>query len=157
MGLGYNGRPFKLKLVDLSDDTQVNSGGGTDTQTLQPPTGKIYELVKLVLHIPDPVGSTANSHEIIGYYDMGHASVYREGIFRCVATTGNDIETAYNELNADSVEGPSNAREQYKIINGPLYASNTYAIKFKYDNDTDANQTGTRTILCLVKEYDEVI
>ena len=51
---------FKLKTVDLSDDTTI-APAGQNTQTLQPADGKIYEVIGIYVSIPDPAGSGAGT------------------------------------------------------------------------------------------------
>jgi len=41
------------------------------------------------------------------------------------------------------------------LSSGNIICSNDYPISFEYTNDTDANQTGTRTLKILVEEIPE--
>jgi hypothetical protein len=146
---------FKLKLIDLSDNTTVASGGGTNTQTLQADVGFIYEIVKFWINIPDAVGSTANTHTLDVYFDASFTGQSR--FLRMVSTSGNAILTLNQIFSADSSEIPSGSDEQFDLLNGiaKTYVNNTNTLKFLYTNGLDANQTGTRTIKILVKEYKE--
>lgn len=152
--MGYFKDPgYKLTLVDLSDDTTI-APAGDDTQTLQAPAGKVYEIVAWVYDGPDPIGSGAGTHTLKAFYTTFTETYI---IVQLTATTGNDLNVAMSQgLFGDSSEAPTNIREQITVLNHNWPVSNTYTISFKYDNDTDVNQTGTRTLKILVKEYSEV-
>jgi hypothetical protein len=156
VGLGYNGRPFKLKVVDLSDDTNV-AASGTNSQTLQPAAGKIYQIVDIAYHAPDPAGSAAGTHEVRLYRSA--ITVSQDMILRVAGTTGTAIQVGYcQNFAGDSSEDPSNAREQFLLIQGGLiWCSNSIPIVVYYKNDTDVAQAGTRTCKITVLEFDEVI
>lgn len=151
--MAYNiNQGFKLKLIDLSDDTQVNSGGGTNTQTLQPPNGKIYQVIDIYMHIPDPVGSSANAHTM----DVSFQNCYlNENLAYISANTGTAMYISNSGFVGTS-EQPSNAREQYLFAHHSLFCSYDQPINFLYTNNTDANQTGTRRLEIFVKEYNEM-
>jgi len=142
---------FKLKLIDLSDDTQVNSGGGINTQTLQPAAGFCYQIVKIFVDIPDPVGSAANDHRL---YVGNTTNLDNNAFFSIVSGTGTDI--TINEYGlGGTTEVPANIAQQQELIYFLLYCNHDNPIEFLYINNTDVNQTGTRTIKVLVKEYKE--
>jgi hypothetical protein len=144
---------FTIEMVDLTDDTQVNSGGGTDTQSLQPDAGYVYEVVDIYAYIPDPVGSTANSHKLA--ISMQNCTT-AENIATIISATGNYIAISCSGFVGSTSEQPSNHREQFLIKQGGLlFASNSQPLDFKYTNSTDANQTGTRRIEVWVKKYRE--
>jgi hypothetical protein len=145
---------FKLKVIDLTDDTTVGPAG-SNTQTLTPPAGKIYSIKYIYYNAPDPAGSGAGTHEL-AIERILVTSERRNALVK--ATTGNTINIGTNSLWAgDSAEYPSNANQQHDLMyRGDLICSNDYPIKFVYNNDTDVNQTGTRVLEILVKEYDEV-
>jgi len=152
MGIVKNNN-FKLKHISLTDDTSVIATG-TNTQTLTPPTGKIYIIRMIYYHAPDPAGSSAGTHELTIQRIMV-TTARRLAFLR--STTGNAIY--YNDLvmNADSSEIPTSVQEQFLLnIGGLIVASNSYPIQFKYDNDTDVAQAGTRTLEILVEEHNEV-
>lgn len=144
---------FKLKLVDLTNDDSVASGGGTNTQTLQAEAGYVYEVIFINVYIPK-VG-TANTHNLRIYYQ----NITNDSLLYCSSTFNADISIGRNGIQfaGDDSELPANAREQFNIHNKMLYASNTQPIDFLYTNSTDVNQTGTRTIEVMVKEYKEAI
>lgn len=154
MAFNHNHR-FKLKLIDLSDNTTVAHAPTSNTQTLQPASGKIYEIIKIFIYIPDPAGSAAGTHELIMHHTTDGSSVY--GTFLLRATTGNSLGTYYSAFTADSAEAPGEAITQGQILNGfgDILCSYTYPIYFKYTNSTDVDQSGTRVIKVLVKEYNE--
>jgi len=147
---------YKLVEIDLSDDTQVNSGGASNTQTLQPDAGYVYEIINMNISIPDAVGSTAGTHVLQIYWK----AAYETGDLIAVmsATTGNAISAGYGgTITGDNYEDPGNAREQFLMLRNTTICSNTYPISFTYTNNLDANQTGTRTIKILAKQRREAL
>lgn len=151
MGLGSGNHSFKLKLIDLTDDTTVTSAGGTNTQTLQPPVGKIYEIVKIWFDMP-VVGGTINTHTLKGSYVNSGATLF--AFFSATSDHDQNIDTYYGEFSANGTELPSGASNQYQVSHAQfnLFCNYDNPIYFYYVNDTDANQTGTRVIKVLVKE-----
>lgn len=144
---------YKLELIDLSDDTQVNSGGGTDTEPLQPPVGKIYEVCGLMIDIPDPVGSSANAHTL--YVAFGNETDTKAYVVSASSNTGSAITHAGRYGFIATTVAPSAIANQFAEIHG-LIATNALPVLFKYTNSTDANQTGTRMIKVLVRVYNEL-
>ena len=142
---------YKLEIIDISDDTQVNAAADITNQ-LKPPVGFIYEIVQVYISIPDPVGSAAGTHTLAcTSFGMGGPA------FTGTATTGNVIRYRWWALAADSSEAPSGATQQADILMSNIYASNSIPLDLKYTNSTDVNQTGTRTMEFLVKKYREAI
>jgi len=154
--LGYNiNNNFKLVLENLSDNTTVAHAPTTDVQTLQPESGKVWELIKIWIYIPDPVGSSAGSHKITAYYDSSYVS--QSGIFSMTSNTGSAILTAWMAFSCTTAL-PSASTLTYYITNGwHFYCSNDNPIYFAYTNSTDVDQTGNRILKILVKEYNEVL
>jgi len=139
-----------IKVIDLSDDTQVNSGGNTNTQTLQPPTGQIYKVVGISLNTP-AIGGASGTHKTEFNYD---SFIFPEG--RLQGTDGANYYIAYNVFTANS-ELPANSSDQLNFINKILWATNDEPLKITYTNSSDANQTGTRTLVFMVAIYKELI
>jgi len=141
---------FKIKLVNLTNDTQVNAGND-NTQTLRPLAGKIYKIIYFYYYAPDPVGSAAGTHDIRIQYDLTGT---KRNVALCKATTGNIVAIGTNSSwTGDSSEVPSTATEQHTMLYHDLWASYDFPLYFLYENDTDVNQTGTRVLEILVKEY----
>lgn len=149
--MGYTQRQkLSINSVDLSDNTTVNAGANK-TETLQPNAGKIYQIIGLYVSIADPSGSTSGTHELRIKYQNNNTYI------QIKATTGNIISVNQNLFTGDSAEKPSGTAQQFEIMYyGILYASYDQPLDFEYYNDTDANQTGTRTIQLIVKEVKEV-
>lgn len=145
---------YKLKFIDLSDNTQVNSGGGTDSQDLTPKAGKIYQIYNIRYNADAPIGDTSGTHKLeIKYFDGTSYHV----IAYLIGNHSTSISISSAGYTGDSVERPSAAADQYKTIWEVLHASNSYPIRFTYTNSTDAHQTGTRDLLIWVKEFNEAI
>jgi hypothetical protein len=147
---------FKLKQIDLTDNTTVAHAPSSNTQTLQPPAGKIYEIVRIFYLAGDPAGSSAGTHSLTVTYDTTYTTYF--GILYMSSTTGNDLATYFSLLVGNSAEAPASDTIQAQLNNGvgQLLASHDYPISFIYTNSTDVDQTGTRRLVILVKEYDEV-
>jgi hypothetical protein len=144
---------YKITVIDLSDATAVPHTTGTNNQDLQPDAGKVYEIIGMFMSIAAPIGDTSGTHQqTINRYD---GTSYRTvGTIKGNHSTSLSIEQG--GFVGDSLERPSDSVSQYNIIfNGYIKATNTYPIRFTYTNNTDANQTGTRTLIIWVKEYQE--
>jgi len=143
----------KLKVIDLTQTATVNSGAD-DTQELKPSSGYIYIVRGIFCYIADPSGSTSGTHDIRVFLINGGAT--RHTAIVCKANTGSAIGINHHNLNGDSLELPSDVGVQNDLLTkGSLMASYDYPIDFNYNNDTDANQTGTRTLKILVEEIPE--
>jgi len=147
-----------IKKIDLSDDTTVTSGGGTNTQTLQPPQGLIYKICRLMIYIPDPAGSAANDHILSAEWDNS-ITLQAQALFYLKASFGNPILTSYGSFQANSTEAPGAATQQDNMITGIShnYATYDYPITFDYTNNTDVNQTGTRSLIIYVEVYKDLL
>lgn len=155
MGVTKN-NAFKIALIDLSDDTSV-AAAGNNTQTLQAPAGKIYQVIGIEYLAPAPIGAGAGEHTLTIYSAIGTDSQQTK---MAVLNTvfGSTLAIGFtNNFVAATVESPSVALEQRAVCTDILWCSHTYTIHFKYDNDTDVAQTGTRTLNILVKVFDEVL
>lgn len=143
---------FKLDMIDLSDGTQVNSGGSDNTQTLQPPDGKIYQVIGIIYNAPDPTGSAANDHRLyVRNKYIGHAY----NLIYIASNTGTAIQIRHEGFSG-STKVPTGVDNQYRLIRGgDIISSYSQPVEFYYINNTDVNQTGTRICKILVKEFDE--
>jgi len=146
---------FKLKKVDLSTTSAVASGGGTDTIQLQPSTGYIYNIVAMDVYVPAPAGATANTHVMNVMW--GNGSSTRLNYFQNSCNFGTAMYIGIYGLMIGDTEQPSGDGNQMDVVYGRMWANNTNPINFEYTNNTDANQTGTREYIFLVKEYKEAI
>ena len=144
---------FKLKTVDISDDTQVNAGANR-TDNLTPPAGEIYQVVDMMIQAAAPAGDTAGTHQFEIRTMETNNAIYTKLFCRGNHSTTIRLGT-YFVMVGDSSEIPSADREQLQVMQGMLWANNDNPIKVYYQNDTDANQTGTRTMKFLVKAYKE--
>ena len=147
---------FKVKIISLTDDTQVNSGGGTDTKYLKPDLGYIYEMVLVNIDIEDAAGSTAGTHQIKIIYEASQTEFTIDNLIAFYrGTTGQDITTAYTRPDGPDYEKPSTYIDS--TLYEKRYATNTNPLSFQYTNSLDAHQTGTRIIEIMVKEYKEAV
>jgi len=146
---------FKLKIIDLSDNTTVTASGGTNTQTLTPPDSKIYEIIGIDYSAADPAGSSSGTHALS--IRVTNLFVTAEHLY-VRGTTGTGIYIQPNNgLVGDSSEVPSATSDQlFYITRGALKCSATNTIAFIYTNNTDVNQTGNRQCKVMVLEYNEM-
>jgi len=148
--MGYVVNPrFTLTLIDLDDATVVASGGGTNTKSLTPDDGIVYEVINIGYSAAPPIGATANSHDI--------EATYQGDLYRILKITSNFNAGIYiNQLGfGGTTDEPSGIDEQYKIMRERIFVTNAIHLDIVYTNDTDANQTGTRNCKILVKKYAE--
>lgn len=141
-----------IKLIDLSDDTTVASGGGTNTQTLQPPDGQIYKIKGLKIFIPDPSGSTSNDHSL-EIQNINLNEIY----ISATSNTGSAIQIRPYAGITSTSKRPSEIEQQYPMIFEYMLCNNTNYIEFVYVNNTDVNQTGTREIYVIVEVYKDLL
>jgi len=149
--LAYNiNLNYKVKIIDLSDNTQVNSGGGTNTQTLKPAAGKIYEVFMIGATWP-AIGGASGNHSVVTRLTDGTDTV------NMLSITGTDGAvmsiTGYYGCAGSSVL-PNSIAYTLPMIRS-LVVSNTKYIEFYYANNSDTNQTGTRELNVWVKEFNE--
>ena len=139
----------KLKLIDLSDDTQVNSGGSTNTQILTPPSGFIYEVVSLAMNFPDPVGSTVNNHSI----NVTLADISLADISQVMYASSNTGSLIYYKISEGLIGTSKKPAFPYNVtFLDSIVLNSDVVLTFVYTNNTDAHQTGTRTIKVVVRE-----
>jgi len=147
------GSPFTVELIDLSDNTQVASAGGTNTQSLQPTAGFIYMVENINMNIPAPAGASANDHTM----DIGYQGSDDDGLLRITSNFNATMQMARYAISGTTVL-PSNATVQGTVLSSHRWVcSNDLPIDFLYTNDTDANQTGTRTLIIAVRKYQELV
>jgi hypothetical protein len=150
MGI-FSHQHFKIKLVDLSDATSVASGGGTNTQTLQPDAGFIYQVINIELIVPAIAAATGNHYTICRKSNGTTDDDY----FRLLGTDGSTYYIdGYGGFTA-STENPSAITQQWAIMHEAMWCNNDEYFTFRYTNSSDTNQTGTRTLRIRVKEYPE--
>jgi hypothetical protein len=145
---------FKLKLIDLTNDDTVASGGGTNTQTLRPDKGKIYVICSVAYEAPAIALATGEHKLEINITNGTLLDEYGQ-------ITGTDGATFLINSKAGfigSTEAPSGLDEQLDFIRRQQFLVNyDNYITFVYTNNSDTNQTGTRTLWLLVKEYKESV
>lgn len=139
-----------LEIFDLSDDTSVSSAGGTNTQTLQAPTGFIYQVIDIGYSAPDPAGSGSGSHKLTFKYrtaqdDLGYVN----------SAFGNAVGISNNGFEGSTSEYPASATDQLLLMRSYVYVSNLVPIDFLYTNSTNVAQAGTRALKIVVKKFPE--
>lgn len=137
---------YVLELVDLGRVMSIPAAG-TWPFTLQPPKGYVYQVVNISFAIPDPVGSAAGTHELVGTY----AGMY-DILLLIKANFGGDVKINRFGFGGDNAEAPANIAQQYPMIYEYLYASYDHPLIFTYNNDTDVNQTGTAELVFICKK-----
>ena len=134
-----------LEIIDADDATAV-AAAAQDVYTLQPPAGTIYQVISFYWNIPAIGGSAGNHHINI---ERTPAATWRH--FRATNAGTSAINCNYDDVQTSSSKTPSNAREQANLHN-KLWASNSVPLYFEYDNQTDTQQAGTRTLRILVRK-----
>lgn len=140
-------RPYEaVKFLGLDSSTTVLSGGGAETITVTAPTGKIYRGVGLLLNVSSPGGTT-------GYHRFQVTSE-SQGIGMLQGKSAYSDSIVFREgvwVTASSVARPPDTASPQLAVNS-LIADDTNGINIMYVNNTDADQTNTRTIRLIVKE-----
>lgn len=146
---------YELGDTDLTDDTEIAAAGGTNTQTLRPPIGKIYEIIDIFYSSAAPIGATANTHQLScrqTFISTSRQQFLVKGAFN------SSIEVQNGMLSGNDTENPTNAREQYICIRRrTLIAGYNTPLLFIYTNDSDANKTGNRILEIYYKIKSEAI
>jgi len=146
---------FKIVALDLSDDTQVNSGGGTHVTYIKPDVGYIYEVINIEYRAVDPDGggaSTSGTHQV--EFQVPDQLFW---LIKVVADFGNNTSIFGSGFNGNNSETPAAVADQYEAMHKWLSASNSCPITVTYTNNTDKHQTGTRDFHVLVKKRREAI
>ena len=146
---------YKLVKVDLTDNTSVADSGGTNTQTLQPPVGKIYQVVDIIYKCPSPGGTSSGTHEINIFHPDTKIGDYYSGV-RGKSAHGDAIAIHKACVTATTQEVPSSEREQWHQIRN-IICSNEYEVSFEYTNDTDVANAQNRQCYVLAKEFSEIV
>lgn len=143
---------YSIEYIDLSDDTQVNSGGAASLKELKPPDGFIYEVIDIRCLIPDPDGggaSTSGTHNLDFRFQDNVSK-----LARVVGNFGTDIKIDYEGFQGDT-ESPGASATQFQLIHQWLCASNSEPLQINYINNTDKHQTATRILQFWVKKRPE--
>jgi len=143
---------YKIKRIDLTNDATVAHTGGTETQTLQPDVGFVYEIIDIYIDIPYSVGDTAGTHELsIKYQNQTEELSFIKSAFNNKLTVGT------NGYYGSDTESPTAMSDQLNIMRHSIAVSHDQPLDFVYTNDLDADNTGTRAIEILVKQYREAV
>ena len=153
--IGYHpSKNFKIKKIDLSDNTTVAHTTGTNTQTLQPAAGFIYEIINIDVNIPVTNAGAAGNHSLTFRHDDG-TDTYNVIIATAVGNTVITINPRIG-ISAGVSEYPGGSAQQYDYLSkGIIKLSNTEYMTIVYTNNSDNDQTGNRALLIWVKEYRE--
>jgi len=150
MGLNRSST-FDIIQVDLTTDATVTHGPTTEQMRLTPPKGFAYQVIAWQIDIPDPAGSSSGTHVLTCYHSNANAIDNR--LFMATGNTGNKINVGrYFQMVADS-ESPTQNVDQAAILRDACWCTNDFPILFEYENKTDVDQAGTRTLKLLVKKH----
>jgi len=128
-----------IEVIDLSDNTTVASGGGTNNQDLTPPAGYLYRILSIRLSVP-AIGGASGSHQT-------------EIFFVGCGAIGESWHKASGSNGAAFYYTPTQFRDDN--IAGALLCSSDVPIRFSYYNGSDTNQTGNRQIYVTVEKIPE--
>jgi len=142
---------YKLEILDLSQTGTVAHSGGTETYTIQPNEGFIYEVKCLYFYVAIPAGGTGGTQGLDIYSD-GYAKTDNNWI--SLTQAHNSVLKIANQQYTGTNEKPT-LEQSYSANN--IVASQTYPVKIKYTNNTDADQTNTREVVAVVKKIREAL
>ncbi len=143
---------FKLRLIDLSDDTTIAHAPTSLTVQAKPAPGRVWHIVDFFYYGPDPAGSAAGAHKIEIRNTGVSPTCYN---FRLSSNSGTDIYISHVTLTG-TAGAPSTAPAASNALQRGLYASNSLPLDITYTNSTDVDQSGTRQCYLVVKEYREL-
>lgn len=146
---GYLG----LTAIEEVRSTNVPANGGYEFFFLQPPKGIIYKTLIWQIYAPNVSGATSGSHEFIlhhsSYDTLRYAVVTHPYNYR----TGFMANIPYDKANATTVTPAPTENLVYQLSN--LYATYDHYIKVRYNNNTNAVQTGARAYRVLVLVFED--
>jgi len=138
----------KLFKLDLTTDDNV-APGAYDSIFLTPPDGYYYIIRNIYFHAPNPVGSSAGSHGLYVY------DVYSYNM-AVTNTFGSDARIRQFQFSGN-VEIPGNSQQQFDLITGALVSPGNDPLDFRYCNNTNAMQDGTRRLVLYVEQVKEEV
>lgn len=140
-----------IRYEDLSSSTQVNSGGGVASDYVTVNAGECVKIKGVYLSIP-AIGGASGNHTLTLRY--GDTSIL---LGELIGTDGSAITITKSQFYADT-ENPSTESIQAEILQGGMWMGDaTRKPLFRYVNNSDTNQTGTRTMKVLMEVYKQVI
>ena len=140
----------KLKRLNYDQTDTVASGGNYDHVTVQPDAGKIWYVRNITLMVQPPTGASSGYH----YFLLRDSTwIIRWIIVNSTYSTGITVRYLTPEI-ADATVLPEDKSAFAQAIRS-IVITNDKPLYVSYYNNTNANQTGTRTIRFMVIEMDE--
>jgi len=128
------------------ENTDSVASGGTETIEFFAPSGSIYRVRALKMDVPS-VGSATTGTQRFALFPMGAwAVMWGEGTYN----NRTSFDRGY-WWNADSISDPPTAAAQQAVVESALASENS-PLEVKYKNDTDASQSGRRSVQLVVEE-----
>jgi len=138
--------PKKLKMVYKNvDQTTTVASGTSEIVTITPPTGRIWRLMGIWIHVDPPPGATSGTHTFgisAQYMGLSHADwpyTSKAGFFKY-----------YWRYSPSAQEPPTNDLVLHGLFRMIFTKENWF--KFGYINNTDADQTNARTYRVVFQE-----
>jgi len=139
-----------LENLTLTESDTVNASA-SKAVNIQPPVGIVYQIIMMRAHAADPAGSSAGTHKFRGYYKTAGSN---GTCFLCSSNTGGAVAINLTSWVGTASKQPADLTDQIALIgNGMLWSDHTEYFVIRYENDTDVNQTGPRTLEVVVKKY----
>lgn len=135
------GRKLAVIQTDYSQALNVLASGNV-LITITPPVGELWRIRGLYFYLASPAGAASG----YGQLDIWQAgSSFSSAILRVSSTFGTAIEIFANTISTGTNKWPTTEQaQQTAILN--LVATNTSPLYMRYDNLTNATQSGTATI-----------
>jgi hypothetical protein len=142
--LQLSGRTVAVSIEDLSSATTV-AAGSNHVVVIQPPVGKLWIVQSLFLQAPIPSGGTSGNHEFLlahGDSDLG--------IGQGRGNFDKQVRYQHHQWRDNvaanlAIEVPSDKAAQQWLARG-LHLTNDVTLQVQYNNNTNVDQTGSRTI-----------
>lgn len=147
------GTPAKSISVSAAVDTNTGNvtASNTDTHTLTPPEGKIWEVVRIRLYCLAPPSATTGSHEFRLFTEDNDSTIT---VYHLSGESNYNTKLSYTYgrwEHADILQKPADPIHQLQAVEG-IVISDTNPLYLLYSNDTDVTQTNPRVFEALVKE-----
>jgi len=147
-----------IDMGQVADIVSATVGTGTvEEKTITPAIDEIWILKQLGFYVATPAGSASGTHEIRLTYLTGSPSSYILYLIR--ADHAQPITTYKNGLpySTTTVEIPDTHQGILELIAGDmLVATSDNPLIFRYENDTDVDQTNARTYYYRYMRYRKV-
>lgn len=136
----------EVEFIDADSATTVKAGN-TETVTVTPPAGYVYEILGLKMTVVKPGGTSTGDH---GFTVGDETNNLGLGNFKSVHGSNCEFDHGMAIIADDTQRPPANT-DQMLSYKHTRFDENT-GININYLNNTDADQANARTIKLIVRK-----